>query len=234
MRKFVIFVIILIVVFINLYCMGLKSEERRSADPIISAEEAQEKNNAVEMTIVENEEVAEEIEEQPKDVVEVKSDPIKKEEQATSEKKVNVSKSTDKVVKKVDTKIEKQDKTEIVETKTEEKKQENKVAEEVKQETKTEEKREEGYTEQVVTIAEKKECEGNKHGMNVGNTGMWFNTKDEAISTYKAEIKKWGDLWTDKENPISNEEYYKNCPYGYEIWSCPYCGKWTLNYYLDN
>ncbi len=141
--------------------------------------------------------------------------------------------------------IEEPKKTEEVKVKTETKEQPKKVEENTfkvqkpeKVETKSTENKEEtiteSYTEVKVEIAKKKECEGNNHGMNVGNTGMWFNTKDEAISTYKAEIKKWGDLWTDKDNPISNEEYYKNCPYGYEIWSCPYCGKWTLNYYLDN
>ena len=30
---------------------------------------------------------------------------------------------------------------------------------------------------------------------------------------------------------ITSNEYNKRCPYGYETWSCPYCGKWTLNYY---
>ena len=107
---------------------------------------------------------------------------------------------------------------------------------ETKQETpiQTETKTEEKYTEIEVNIAEKKECAGNNHGTEVGNSGKWFNTKDEAIATYKAEIKKWGDKWTDKDNPISDEDYYKNCPYGYEVWTCMYCGKWTLNYYYDN
>ncbi len=100
---------------------------------------------------------------------------------------------------------------------------------EIKEETQTEE----NYTEFEVEVAENKECEGNNHGIGVGNSNKWFNTKDEAIAEYRAEIKKWGDLWTDKENPISNEEYYKNCPYGYEIWNCMFCGKWTLNYYYD-
>lgn len=91
---------------------------------------------------------------------------------------------------------------------------------------------EEQYTEIEVSVAEKKECDGNKHGISSGNTGLWFETKDKAIEKYKAEIKIWGDKWTNDE--ISDDEYYKNCPYGYESWSCPYCGKWTLNYYLNN
>lgn len=75
------------------------------------------------------------------------------------------------------------------------------------------------------------QCTSTKHGMATGNSNKWFNTKEEAIALYNAEIKKWGDLWTSFQ--IENEEYYKNCPYGYEIWSCPYCEKWTINFYYD-
>lgn len=71
----------------------------------------------------------------------------------------------------------------------------------------------------------------NNHGMSIGNSGKWFKTKAEAIAEYDAEINKWGDKWTNYE--ISDEEYYKNCPYGYEVWTCPYCNLWTLNYYYD-
>ena len=67
--------------------------------------------------------------------------------------------------------------------------------------------------------------------MKIGNSGKWFNSKDEAIMTYKAEINKWGDKWTKDE--ITNEDYYANCPYGYEVWTCPYCNMWTLNYYYE-
>ena len=38
-----------------------------------------------------------------------------------------------------------------------------------------------------------------------------------------------GDKWTNYE--IDNETYYKNCPSGYEVFSCPYCNKWTINLY---
>lgn len=109
------------------------------------------------------------------------------------------------------------------------------VVEQPKQQATTEVKdlpnTEGNYTEIEVSVAEKKECDENTHGMSAGNTGLWFETKDKAIATYKAEIKVWGDKWTNDE--ISDDEYYENCPYGYEVWSCPYCGKWTLNYYLD-
>lgn len=55
----------------------------------------------------------------------------------------------------------------------------------------------------------------------------WYNTKAEAEAIYNAEIKKWGDKWTNYE--IDNDTYYKNCPSGYEVFSCPYCNKWTIN-----
>lgn len=69
----------------------------------------------------------------------------------------------------------------------------------------------------------------NNHGMNVGNCGKWFNTKSEAIVYYEEKIKYWGKLWETYQ--IEDDEYYKNCPTGYEIWSCMYCSKWTINLY---
>ena len=72
-------------------------------------------------------------------------------------------------------------------------------------------------------------CSDNKHGIEVGNTKKWFNSKEQAIAEYDKEINLWGDKWVNDE--IDDETYYKNCPDGYEIWSCPYCGKWTINYY---
>lgn len=57
----------------------------------------------------------------------------------------------------------------------------------------------------------------------------WYNSKAEAEAIYNAEIKKWSDKWTNYE--IDNETYYKNCPSGYEVFSCPYCNKWTINLY---
>ena len=69
----------------------------------------------------------------------------------------------------------------------------------------------------------------NNHGMNVGNSGKWFNSKQEAVNYYDSLIKTWGDKWENFE--IDSETYDKNCPYGYEVWSCPFCGKWTINFY---
>ena len=86
-------------------------------------------------------------------------------------------------------------------------------------------KQEETKTEQKV-----ERCTNNKnHGMNIGNSGKWFNSKNYAIAYYNQQIKYWGDQW--ENNKIDNDTYYKNCPSGYEVWDCMYCGKWTINFY---
>lgn len=78
-------------------------------------------------------------------------------------------------------------------------------------------------------IPETPKCSDSKHGVGVGNSNKWFNSYNEAVSYYD-------NLILDYSNKIHNgqitfEEYNKQCPCGYEIWSCQYCGKWTLNYY---
>ena len=85
---------------------------------------------------------------------------------------------------------------------------------------------------------EKLKCVGNKHFMEVGNSNKWFNTEAEAVAYYKSIIKTWGDKlesFTDvnsEEFKAFSKEYDKNCPYGYEDWSC-ICGKWTINFYYN-
>ena len=72
-------------------------------------------------------------------------------------------------------------------------------------------------------------CIGSNHGVGVGNSNKWFNTQQEAINYFDGIQKTWGDKWERFE--IDSETYDKNCPYGYEVWSCPFCGKWTINFY---
>ena len=73
-------------------------------------------------------------------------------------------------------------------------------------------------------------CTNNhNHGMDVGNSGQWFTTKNEAIAYYENKINYWGNLW--ETDQIDDATYYKNCPKGYEVWSCMYCSKWTINFY---
>lgn len=86
------------------------------------------------------------------------------------------------------------------------------------------------YTEVEVKIAEKKECDGNNHKIGAGNTGLWFETKAQADNYYNSEIEKWGKLW-ENDDKFTKEEYLKKCPSGYEVWTCPQCKKWTINFY---
>lgn len=78
-------------------------------------------------------------------------------------------------------------------------------------------------------VEETPKCTNTKHGVGVGNSNLWFNSYEEAVSYYDNLINPYSDQVHNGE--ITSEEYYKLCPYGYEVWSCQYCGKWTLNYY---
>ncbi len=66
------------------------------------------------------------------------------------------------------------------------------------------------------------------HSMMCGNMGKWYNSRSEL----KADYMRVSDYWLAK---LDNEEidwdtYMKNCPQGYECWSCADCSKWTGNY----
>ena len=68
----------------------------------------------------------------------------------------------------------------------------------------------------------------NNHSMSCGNIGKWFNNKEE-IGEYRNNISnKYCQQYENGE--ITWEEYMKKSPYGYECWSCSYCGKWTGNF----
>lgn len=178
-----------------------------------SAEESFVEENAEEIEIV-GQEIEKTEKEESKEVVQQKTE--KKEKTATK----NQTQKTQPIVNKA------QEKTTSTET-TKSEKTEVEPKEEIKKQENNSEKKQE---EKVVTNAEK--CAKGIHGMSVGNSEKWFKTKNEAIATYKAEIDKWGNMWTNDE--ITKDEYYKNCPYGYEVWNCPYCNLYTLNYYYDN
>ena len=71
----------------------------------------------------------------------------------------------------------------------------------------------------------------NNHSISCGNMKKWFNSRDEV-----------DDYWVQIDNnyakqylngTITFEEYNKKSPYGYECWSCSYCGKWTGNFKYD-
>ena len=85
-------------------------------------------------------------------------------------------------------------------------------------------------TKKEVKEPEKPKCTDTKHGVGVGNSNKWFNSYNEALSYYDNLILGYSNKVHNGE--ITFEEYNKQCPCGYEIWSCQYCGKWTLNYYM--
>ena len=105
--------------------------------------------------------------------------------------------------------VEKEITTPVVETK---------ISEQPKEETKVE-----------IKQPETPKCSDTKHGVGVGNSNKWFNSYDEALSYYDNLILSYSNKVHNGE--ITFEEYNKQCPCGDEIWSCQYCGKWTLNYY---
>ena len=67
----------------------------------------------------------------------------------------------------------------------------------------------------------------NNHSMKCGNMGRWFDSKSDVKAYVDSVMKSWADKWESGE--ISDDEYFANCPQGYECWSCGYCGKWTGN-----
>lgn len=68
----------------------------------------------------------------------------------------------------------------------------------------------------------------NNHSMKCGNMGRWFDSKSDVKAYVDLIMKSWADKWESGE--ISDDEYFANCPQGYECWSCGYCGKWTGNF----
>lgn len=112
-------------------------------------------------------------------------------------------------------------KIEVQETKKEEsyieKSKEDKEQAKTNQDNSTQEKEQET----VIT-----KCTETNHMIETGNSGKWFDTKQEAVAFYEKEIKEWEEKWLKDE--IDDDTYYKNCPDGYEYLSCPLCQKWTL------
>lgn len=68
----------------------------------------------------------------------------------------------------------------------------------------------------------------NNHLMKCGNMGRWFDSKSDVKAYVDSVMKSWADKWESGE--ISDDEYFANCPQGYECWSCGYCGKWRGNF----
>ena len=80
-----------------------------------------------------------------------------------------------------------------------------------------------------ITTKQANHCtNNNNHSMSCGNMGKWFNNRDE-IRAYWDEVDI-GYFQQYQNGTITFDEYYKKSPYGYECWSCSYCGKWTGNF----
>ena len=70
--------------------------------------------------------------------------------------------------------------------------------------------------------------DNNNHSIKCGNMGRWFNSRDE-VDNYWVQVDN--DYYNQYKNGIITfEEYGEKSPYGYECWSCSYCGKWTGNF----
>lgn len=226
-KKILVLIIIALIVALFANMMIIKSKKLSLSKIENEKEIVTEINNIddeekedIEVIVVENNTEEQEIEEKTHleaDIVKVNNTSIqeepKKDPVVTQEKKVESSKPVEQprttpvtTPKKI---VEKETTTPVVETK---------IPETPKKETKVE-----------IKQPETPKCSDSKHGVGVGNSNKWFNSYNEAVSYYD-------NLILDYSNKIHNgqitfEEYNKQCPCGYEIWSCQYCGKWTLNYY---
>ena len=79
-------------------------------------------------------------------------------------------------------------------------------------------------------------CTNNdNHGTDVGKSKNgalgWYNTKAQAVAVYTAKVNEGSAKWGNYE--ITTEEYEKNYPSSYEVWTCYLCGKWTINFNYD-
>lgn len=212
MKKLVIIIILLISNFSFYGVVNDEGEKVTSIQEIMQSENVIVEENAaneVEEKTTNETSSQEKIKEQPTEVVEkqeIKNEEIKK----TPVKKENTSVNTEKKVEEQKTK------------------QEEKQVEKSKDEiTKVETTQEISTQEEKTTVIPK--CTETNHMMETGNSGKWFDTKQQAVALYEKEIKEWEDKWLKDE--IDDNTYYKNCPDGYEYWSCPLCNKWTINLY---
>ena len=78
----------------------------------------------------------------------------------------------------------------------------------------------------VATTTSQSHCtNNNNHSIKCGNIGRWFNSRSDIETYWKNQCNALAEKWDKGE--ISDSEYYSKSPYGYECWSCSYCGKWT-------
>lgn len=83
----------------------------------------------------------------------------------------------------------------------------------------------------VKSIKTQKEvhCTNNSnHSIKCGNMGKWFTSKSDIDDYWEEVVQTYSKQYENGE--ITWETYCKKSPYGYECWSCGYCGKWTGNF----
>ena len=68
----------------------------------------------------------------------------------------------------------------------------------------------------------------NNHSIKCGNMGRWFTSKSDIDDYWEEVVQTYSKQYENGE--ITWETYCKKSPYGYECWSCSYCGKWTGNF----
>ena len=224
MKKLVIIIILLISNFSFYGVVNDEGEKVTSIQEIMQSENVIVEENAANEVEEKTEEKTtnetssqEKIKEQPTEVVEkqeIKNEEIK---ETPVKKEITTTKKNENTSVNIEKKVEEQ-----------KSKQEEKQIEKSKDEiTKVETTQDISTQEEKTTVIPK--CTETNHMMETGNSGKWFDTKQQAVAFYEKEIKEWEDKWLKDE--IDDNTYYKNCPDGYEYWSCPLCNKWTINLY---
>ena len=209
MRKIIIILIITLTTFMggNIYTNNNKQNENEYIENAVEIEDKITENMII--TPEENEENTEENKTQ--EIV----------ENSVIEEQISVEKNEKSVATPKEEKVVEQPKIQEVQ-----KVEEQKQVSQPKEEPKVVETKPEPIKEPEPVTPK---CDGSNHGVGVGNSNKWFNSKQEAINYYDGILKTWGDKWEKFE--IDSETYDKNCPCGYEVWTCPFCGKWTINFY---
>jgi hypothetical protein len=77
---------------------------------------------------------------------------------------------------------------------------------------------------------ERVQCTEATHRATAGNTGRWFNTRAEAVAHYTNTIRMWEQRVQNGE--VTFEEYGRNSPAGYAVWSCAFCNQWTIDFHM--
>lgn len=81
----------------------------------------------------------------------------------------------------------------------------------------------------AATTTTQTHCTNNSnHSLSCGNMGKWFTSKSDIDDYWEEVVQKYSKQYENGE--ITWETYCKKSPYGYECWSCSYCGKWTGNF----